>query len=72
MARYQVSRKAIRDLDNIWYSLAKDSEAAAARQLERFYDAFANLARQPPAIQPHSAAIFSAGTTSTTGSFPGE
>jgi len=31
MARYRVSRKAIRDLDGIWYSLAKDSEAAAAR-----------------------------------------
>jgi len=30
MARYRVSRKAIRDLDGIWYSLAKDSEAAAA------------------------------------------
>ena len=47
MARYRVSRKAIRDLDGIWYSLAKDSEAAAARQLDRFYDVFAKLARQP-------------------------
>lgn len=47
MARYRVSRKAIRDLDGIWYSLAKDSEAAAARQLDRFYDVFSKLAGQP-------------------------
>jgi len=47
MARYRVSRKAIRDLDGIWYSLAKNSKAAAARQLDRFYDVFSKLASQP-------------------------
>jgi len=47
MARYRVSRKAIRDLDGIWYSLAKNSEAAAARQLDRFHDVFSKLASQP-------------------------
>jgi toxin ParE1/3/4 len=47
MARYRVSREAIRDLDHIWYSLAKDSEAAAARLLDRFYEVFVTLARQP-------------------------
>jgi hypothetical protein len=29
MARYRISRKAIRDIDDIWYSLAQQSEAAA-------------------------------------------
>lgn len=47
MARYRVSRKAIRDLDEIWYSIARENEASAARQLDRFYEAFARIARFP-------------------------
>ena len=34
MPRYRVSRNAIRDLDAIWYFIAKDNEAAAALRRE--------------------------------------
>jgi plasmid stabilization system protein ParE len=47
MAHYRVSRRAIRDLDGIWYSLAKNSEAAAARQMDRFHNVYLKLASQP-------------------------
>lgn len=47
MARYRVSRKAVRDLDEIWFFIAKDSEAAACRWLDRVYSAFEILATQP-------------------------
>jgi len=47
MARYRVSRKAIHDLDGIWFSIAKENEAAAERQLDRIYDAFEMFARLP-------------------------
>lgn len=47
MARYRVSRRALRDLDEIWYFIAKDSETAATRQMERLYSVFRALATQP-------------------------
>jgi toxin ParE1/3/4 len=47
MARYRVSRRAVRDLDEIWYFIAKDNESAASRLMERFYSAFTALATQP-------------------------
>ena len=40
MARFRVSRRAVRDLDEIWYFIAKDNETAATRQLERLYSVF--------------------------------
>jgi plasmid stabilization system protein ParE len=37
MARYRVSRKAVRDLDEIWYFIAKDNETPASRQIDYPY-----------------------------------
>jgi len=47
MARYRVSRRAVRDLDEIWCYIAKDNESAARRLMERFNSAFRTLATQP-------------------------
>jgi toxin ParE1/3/4 len=47
MAIYKVSRKAIRDLDEIWYFIARDNETAATRQIDRVYLVFRTLATQP-------------------------
>jgi plasmid stabilization system protein ParE len=47
MARYRVSRKAVRDPDEIWYFIAKDNETAASRQIERLYSLLKTLATQP-------------------------
>jgi toxin ParE1/3/4 len=47
MARFRVSRKAIQDLDDIWYFIATDSESAASEQMDRLYSAFRALASQP-------------------------
>jgi plasmid stabilization system protein ParE len=47
MARFRVSRRAVRDLDEIWYFIAKDNETAATRQIERLYSVFMTLATQP-------------------------
>jgi plasmid stabilization system protein ParE len=43
-----VSRKAVRDLDDIWYFIAKDNESAARRLIERLHAVFKTLATQPP------------------------
>jgi toxin ParE1/3/4 len=42
-----VSRRAVRDLDDIWYFIAKDNETAANRQIERLHSVFRTLATQP-------------------------
>ena len=47
MPRYRVSRQAIRDLDAIWYFIAKENETAAERQLNRIHSLFRTLASQP-------------------------
>jgi toxin ParE1/3/4 len=47
MARYRISRKAVQDLDDLWYFIAKDNETAASGQLERLHAAFKTLASQP-------------------------
>jgi toxin ParE1/3/4 len=66
MARYRVSRRAVRDLDGIWYFIAKDNETAATRQIERLYSVFRALAAHPrmgrarPEIAPRMRS-FSAG-----------
>ena len=47
MAHYRVSRKAVRDLDEIWYFIAKDNESAVSKLMDRFYTVFKALAAQP-------------------------
>jgi plasmid stabilization system protein ParE len=44
MPRYRVSRKAIRDLNSIWYAIAKDNEPAADRWIERVESLFRTIA----------------------------
>jgi len=65
MARFRVSRRAVRDRDEIWYFIAKDNETAATRQIERLYPVFTTLAqprlgRARPEIAPRMRS-FSAG-----------
>src|SRR5437899_2510863 len=54
MARYRVSRKAIRDPDGIWSSIAPDNESAAERQLDRCYEVFGTLASLAPVLKGRS------------------
>jgi toxin ParE1/3/4 len=58
MARYRISRKAIRDLDALWQFIAKDNERAANALMDRISAAFQALVGQPrmgrprPEIEP--------------------
>jgi toxin ParE1/3/4 len=66
MARFRVSRRAVQDLDAIWYFIAKDSESAAGQQMDRLHSVFRALAAQPrmgrarPEIGPQMRSFVSA------------
>ncbi len=47
MARYRISRKALRDLDSIWLFIARENEPAANGVMDRLYEVFQTLVRQP-------------------------
>lgn len=47
MARYRISRKALRDLDSTWLFIAKESETGADAVMERLFEVFRALVRQP-------------------------
>ena len=43
MARYRIARRAVTDLDAIWFFIAQHNPAAADRFLDRLYNAFVGL-----------------------------
>lgn len=45
--RYEVPLQAIRDMNSIWAYIAKDSEEAATRLVDKFLEEFENLAAMP-------------------------
>ena len=47
MTPYTVSREARRDLDAIWYAIARHNLLAADRMLVRLFDVFLHLSRSP-------------------------
>ncbi len=47
MTPYSISREARRDLDAIWYAIAKHNLAAADRMLVKLFDVFLHLSRSP-------------------------
>ena len=47
MTPYTVSREARRDLDAIWYAIARHNLLAADRMLVRLFDIFLHLSRSP-------------------------
>ena len=47
MSRYVLGRGAEKDLDGIWDYIAADSVDAADRWIEKLFDAFERLARNP-------------------------
>ena len=47
MKKFELSRRALRDLHEIWEFVSGDSLTAADRLLEDFYQAFQNLASMP-------------------------
>ena len=47
MTPYTLSREARRDLDAIWYAIARHNLLAADRMLVRLFDIFLHLSRSP-------------------------
>lgn len=47
MKRFELARRALRDLQEIWEFISEDSFTAADRLLEEFYQAFQRLAESP-------------------------
>ena len=47
MTPYSISCEARRDLDAIWYAIAKHNLAAADRMLVKLFDVFLHLSRSP-------------------------
>ena len=47
MKRFELARRALRDLQDIWEFVSKDNFDSADRLLENFYRAFDQLAEMP-------------------------
>ena len=47
MKKFELARRALRDLEEIWEFVSQDSFAVADRLLEEFYEAFGKLAAMP-------------------------
>ncbi len=47
MARYRISRHALRDLDSIWLFIARENETAAQALMDEISSSLRTLASQP-------------------------